>query len=103
MGTVLSSGLVAVYSLVKLIRGGWVVSFPRGMRLGPDWTIIKALFRFGLPTGLQGAAGVARLGKLAGLPQQHAEIEVQTRASRPQTDGLADVLQSLFRFAGAGE
>ncbi len=56
MGTCLSAGLVAVYSLVKLLRGGWVVSFPRGGSYGPDWTIIRALFRYGLPTGIQGIA-----------------------------------------------
>jgi putative MATE family efflux protein len=56
MGTCIASGLVAIYSLVKLWNGGWVVSFPRGRGFGPDWTIIKSLFRFGLPTGIQGIA-----------------------------------------------
>jgi putative MATE family efflux protein len=56
MGTVIASGLVALYSLVKLWTGGWVVRFPRGGRLGPDWAIIKSLFRFGLPAGIQGIA-----------------------------------------------
>ena len=56
----------------KLWRGGWVVSFPRGHGFGPDWTIIRSLFRFGLPTGIQGIAmnvgGVLMLGvhRLAG-------------------------------------
>ena len=56
MGTCIASGIVAVYSLWKLWTGGWVVSFPRGQGLGPDWKIIRALFRFGLPTGFQGIA-----------------------------------------------
>src|SRR5262249_35037063 len=56
MGTMLASGLVALYALVKLWRGGWVVSFPRGQGFGPDWSIIRSLFRFGLPTGIQGIA-----------------------------------------------
>jgi Na+-driven multidrug efflux pump len=58
MGTCTASGLLAIYALSKLIRGGWVVSFPRGDRsaFAPDWTIIKSLFRFGLPTGIQGIA-----------------------------------------------
>ncbi|MEO7822868.1 MAG: MATE family efflux transporter [Gemmatimonadaceae bacterium] len=55
MGTVLASGLVALYSMWKLWRGGWVVSFPRRLG-GPDWNIIRSLFRFGLPTGIQGIA-----------------------------------------------
>ena len=56
MGTVIAGGIIAIYSLVKLWTGGWVVAFPRGGRLGPDWRIIRALFRFGLPTGIQGIA-----------------------------------------------
>ena len=38
MGTVIASGLVALYAMVKLWRGGWVVSFPRGHGFGPDWS-----------------------------------------------------------------
>src|SRR5437870_7028915 len=34
MGTVIASGLVAVYSLWKLLRGGWVGSFPGGRGFG---------------------------------------------------------------------
>ncbi|HET9424143.1 MAG TPA: MATE family efflux transporter, partial [Gemmatimonadaceae bacterium] len=56
MGTALAAGIVSAYSLWKLIRGGWVVSFPRGRGWGPDWVIIKLLFKFGLPTGIQGIA-----------------------------------------------
>jgi putative MATE family efflux protein len=76
MGTVLASGIVAVYALAKLWRGGWVVSFPRGGRLGPDWVIIRALFRFGLPTGIQGIAmnvgGVFMLAFVGSLAQSAA-------------------------------
>jgi putative MATE family efflux protein len=54
MGTSIASGLLAVYALWKLWHGGWVVRFPRGRGLRPDWTIIRSLFRFGLPTGIQG-------------------------------------------------
>src|SRR5436309_125585 len=56
MGTCITSGLIAVYALWKLWSGGWVVAFPKGRGHGPDWTIIKELFRFGLPTGIQGIA-----------------------------------------------
>jgi putative MATE family efflux protein len=76
MGTVIASGILAVYSLWKLWNGGWVVSFPRGRGLGPDWTIIKSLFRFGLPTGIQGIAmnigGVFMLGFIGSLAQSAA-------------------------------
>jgi len=56
MGTVIASGLLMLYAVVKLWRGGWVVRFPHGHGYGPDWTIIRSLFRFGLPTGIQGIA-----------------------------------------------
>jgi putative MATE family efflux protein len=56
MGTALASGLLAIYSLYKLWHGGWVVQFPRNRGFAPDWGIIKSLFKFGLPTGLQGIA-----------------------------------------------
>ena len=76
MGTSLASGLLAVYSLWKLWSGGWVVSFPRGRGWGLDWDIIRALFRFGLPTGFQGIAmnigGVFMLSFIGSLAQSAA-------------------------------
>jgi putative MATE family efflux protein len=60
MGTCIASGLLALYALAKLWNGGWVVSFPRGRGYGPDWAIIRELFRFGLPSGFQGI--VANIG-----------------------------------------
>jgi putative MATE family efflux protein len=73
MGTCIASGLVALYSLYKLWSGGWVVSFPRGRGWGPDWDIIRSLFRFGLPTGVQGIAmnvgGVLMLSFVGSLAQ----------------------------------
>ncbi len=56
MGTVIAGGLVSVYALAKLFGGTWVVAFHRGMNWRPDWEIIAQLFRFGLPTGIQGVA-----------------------------------------------
>ena len=56
MGTCITAGGIAIYALYKLWTGGWVVAFPRGRGLGPDWAIIRELFRFGLPTGIQGIA-----------------------------------------------
>jgi putative MATE family efflux protein len=56
IGTVLAAGLVGAYSLVRLWSGGWVVSFPRRGPFGPDWKVVRSLFRFGLPTGIQGIA-----------------------------------------------
>jgi len=76
MGTCITAGLLAVYAIWKLWRGGWVVSFPRGRGLGPDWSIIRELFRFGLPTGIQGIAmnigGVLMLSFIGSLAQSAA-------------------------------
>jgi putative MATE family efflux protein len=73
MGTSLATGIIAIYALWKLWRGGWVVSFPRGHGFGPDWSIIKSLFRFGLPAGIQGIAmnigGVLMLAFIGSLAQ----------------------------------
>jgi len=76
MGTVIASGVLALYALWKLWTGGWVVSFPRSRGLGPDWPIIRSLFRFGLPAGIQGIAmnigGVFMLGFIGSLAQSAA-------------------------------
>lgn len=72
IGTATAFGLVAVYSLYRLLVGGWVVSFPKHEGFAPDWTIIKSLFTFGLPTGFQGIAmnigGVMMLGFIGSVP-----------------------------------
>ena len=54
---------------------GWC-RFPRGHGFGPDWTIIRSLFRFGLPAGIQGIAmnigGVFMLAFIGSLAQSAA-------------------------------
>src|SRR6185437_12171300 len=71
IGTSSAFGLIAIYSLWRLMRGGWVVSFPKHEGFAPDWAIIKSLFKFGLPTGFQGIAmnigGVMMLGFIGGV------------------------------------
>ncbi len=77
MGTVIAGGLVSLYALAKLFGGRWVIDF-RGQSWKPDWSIIKSLFRFGLPTGLQGiamnVAGVMLL-RFLGSVAQSAEAQ----------------------------
>ena len=71
MGTVIAGGLISVYALIQLFAGKWVVHFHKSMSLRPDWGIIRQLFRFGLPTGIQGIAmnvgGVMLLGFVGSL------------------------------------
>ncbi len=76
MGTVIAAGLLGAYSLFKLWHGGWVVSFPKGRGYAPDWAIIRSLFRFGLPAGIQGIAmnvgGLLLLAFIGSLAQSAA-------------------------------
>ncbi len=76
MGTCIASGLVAVYSLARLWTGAWVISIPRDGGFGPNWPIIKSIFKFGLPTGVQGIAmnigGVLMLAFIGSLAQSAA-------------------------------
>lgn len=92
MGTVIATGAVAVYALWRLWRGGWVVAFPRGpSALKPDFTIIRSLFRFGLPTGVQGVAmnvgGVLLLAFIGSLPRS-AEAQAAYTISYTQLFSL---------------
>jgi putative MATE family efflux protein len=75
-GTVLAAAIVAFYAIWKLHRRDWVVGFPLGGPYRPEWAIIRALFRFGLPTGIQGIAmnvgGVFMLAFIGSLAQSAA-------------------------------
>jgi putative MATE family efflux protein len=91
MGTAIASSLLGIYSLIKLWNGSWVVAFPRGRGLRPDWSIIRALFRFGLPAGVQGVAmnigGVVLLGFIGSLAQS-AEAQAAFAVSYTQLFSL---------------
>ena len=83
MGTVIAGGIISVFAIFELFSGKWVVRFHRGMNWRPDWEIIGQLFRFGLPTGIQGVAmnvgGVfllAFIGSLAMSAQAQAAYVV---------------------------
>jgi putative MATE family efflux protein len=84
MGTVIAMCAVGVYAIFSLYRGRWVVGFPKDSRLRPDWSIIRALFRFGLPTGVQGIAmnvgGVMLLAYIGSLAQSAAAQAAYTVA-----------------------
>jgi Na+-driven multidrug efflux pump len=67
-----------VYGIWILTRPDAVIHFERGMSKAPDFTIIRSLFRFGLPTGVQGIAmnigGVFML-RFIGSLEQSAEAQ----------------------------
>ena len=56
MGTVIASGLVSSTAIWMILAGKLVIRFPKSMSWKPDWAIIRALFKFGLPAGFQGVA-----------------------------------------------
>jgi putative MATE family efflux protein len=56
LGTIASSTIVAAWGIWKLFAPGSVIHFHRGMDTKPDFGIIRSLFRFGLPAGVQGIA-----------------------------------------------
>ena len=76
MGTIASSTLVAAYGIWRLTRPDSVIHFEKGMDRRPDFVIIRSLFRFGLPTGVQGIAmnigGVLLLRFIGSLEQSAA-------------------------------
>jgi putative MATE family efflux protein len=78
LGTIASSTMVAAYGIWRLTRPDAVIHFERGMPKRPDFTVIRSLFRFGLPTGVQGIAmnigGVLMLGFIGSL-EQSAEAQ----------------------------
>jgi putative MATE family efflux protein len=76
IGTICSSTLVATYGIWRITRPDAVIHFERGMDKSLDFTIIRSLFRFGLPTGVQGIAmnigGVLMLRFIGSLEQSAA-------------------------------
>jgi putative MATE family efflux protein len=76
LGTILSSTTVTVYGIWRISRPDSVIHFEKGMNRSPDFAIIRSLFRFGLPTGVQGIAmnigGVLMLRFIGSLEQSAA-------------------------------
>jgi len=71
-GTAIAGGLTTAVSLWLLTSGRMPVHWHQGMNWRPDWTIIRQLFRFGLPAGFQGVVmnigGVLMLRFIGSLP-----------------------------------
>lgn len=75
-GTIASSLAVSGYGVWKLFSPNSVIHVHAGIDKRPDFAIIRALFRFGLPTGVQGIAmnvgGVLLLRFIGSLPHSAA-------------------------------
>jgi putative MATE family efflux protein len=72
LGTVIASGIVSLLAIWLILKDRVVVHFSRAMSWRPDFAIIRSLFRFGLPAGIQGVAmniaGVLLLRFIGSLP-----------------------------------
>jgi len=72
IGTAMASGITAIVALWMLFTDRLVVKFTRTMSFKPDWAVIRELFRFGLPAGVQGiamnVAGVMLVRFIGSLP-----------------------------------
>jgi putative MATE family efflux protein len=71
LGTSIASALASSVGIWMMATGRVVVSIA-GVPKAPDWAIIRSLFRFGLPAGVQGVAmnvaGVLLLRFMGSLP-----------------------------------
>jgi len=72
VGTTVAGLTMSGVAVYLLFSGRLPVVWHRGMDWRPDWSVIRALFRFGLPTGVQGiamnVAGVLLLRFIGSLP-----------------------------------
>lgn len=78
IGAVLAGAVVSGVAIYLLCSGRLVVTWHRGMSWRPDWATIRALFRFGLPTGFQGVAmnvGGVLLLRFIGSLEQSAQAQ----------------------------
>ena len=102
IGQTSAAGLLALYAIWRLVRGGWVVRFPHGGSLRPDWEIIRSLFRLGIPTGVQGIAmnigGVLMLSYIGSLPHS---AEAQAAFAVGYTELFSLVTWSSVGLMGA--
>ncbi|HKI04360.1 MAG TPA: MATE family efflux transporter [Thermoanaerobaculia bacterium] len=73
VGATIAGAVVSGIAIYLLCSGRLVVAWSRGMGWRPDWAIIRSLFRFGLPSGVQGiamnVAGVLLLRFIGSLAQ----------------------------------
>lgn len=102
LGTAIASSLTGLIFLWLLFSDRLVVHFSRTMSFAPDWTIIRELFRFGLPTGFQGVvmnlAGVLLLRFIGSL--EHS-AEAQAAYAVGYTELFALITWSSVGLMGA--
>jgi len=91
MGTVIAGAVVSFATMALFYTDRHVIAFRRGMSLRPDLAVIRALFRFGLPAGIQGVAmnvGGVLLLRFVGSLELSAEAQAAYTVSYTQLFSL---------------
>jgi putative MATE family efflux protein len=98
VGTIASSTIVSIFGVWKMFAPGSVIHFHRDMNKRIDSGIIRSLFRFGLPTGVQGIAmNVAGLLLLRFI----GSLEYSAAAQAAYAVGYAELF-SLITWTSVG-
>ena len=104
MGTVIAMGLGALVALGLLFSHRFPIRFSLGMSWRPDLSIVRSLFRFGLPAGFQGVVmnigGVLMLRYIGSLPYS-AEAQAAYTVCYSQLFALLTWTSNGLMSAGA--
>ncbi len=102
LGTSIASALASGVGIWLMLSGRTVIHFDKSMPKKPDWQIIRALFRFGLPAGVQGVAmniaGVFLLRFIGSLP---ASAEAQAAYAVCYTELFSFITWTSVGLMGA--
>jgi len=102
LGAALAGAIASGLAIYLMCSGRLVVHWHRGMSWRPDWTVMRSLFRFGLPTGAQGIAmnvgGILLLRFIGSL--EHS-AEAQAAYAVGYTELFSLVTWTSFGLMGA--
>ena len=102
LGTAISGIITGLGFVWLLFSGRLVVRFSSTMSFKPDWLIIRELFRFGLPTGLQGVAmNLAGLLMLRFIGSLHYSAEAQAAYAVGYTELFSMITWTSVGLMGA--
>ncbi len=102
LGTAIAGFIIGGVGIYLLFSGRFAVAWQRGMNLRPDWTIIRQLFRFGLPAGLQGIAmNIAGVLLLRYIGSLDASAEAQAAYAVGYTELFSFITWTSVGLMGA--
>jgi len=102
LGTALAGLLVSAVTVYLLLRGRAVVAWPRGLGWRLEPSVVRTLFRFGLPTGLQGIAmNVAGVLLLRFIGSLEASAQAQAAYAVSYTELFSLVTWTSVGLMGA--